>query len=166
MLNKISGTLVLALVTLSAVLPVVPQSSRIEAIMIQKEKGSLKKTKVVLSYDDSELSIRNKGHNSDIDTILFSGIKHANYTYSERVQIAEGIGATVFTLSTGYLVPALAIGTMFLTSKKKTHWLGVQSEDKSVVFELKKEDYRQLLLDLKTRGVNIEDLGRSERTGN
>ena len=54
------------------------------------------------------------------------------------------------------------IGAMFLTSKKKTHWLGIQAVGISLIFELKKDDYRQMLLDLKTRGINIEDLGKIE----
>jgi len=135
--------------------------------MVQKEKGSLKKIKVVISYDDSKLTIQSKDRNSAVNTIPFSDIKHANYTYSDRVQIGEGIGAATFMiLSTGYLVPALSIGAMFLTSKKKSHWLAIDAAHSSVVLELKKDDYRQILLDLKTRGVNVEDLGKSEPARN
>lgn len=153
----------LMLVFLLAVQDVVPQSNRIEAKMIEKQKGGLKKIDVSLSYNDSELTITGKGRDAKATTIPFTAIKHANYTFSDRVQIAESAGATAFMiLSTGYLVPGLLVGAMFLTSKKKTHWLGIQAEDRSVVFELKKDDYRQLLLDMKSKGVNIEDLGRSE----
>lgn len=161
MTSKIPGILVLILATLLAVQPVTPQSNRIEARMIDKEKGSVKKVKVLLSYDDVELSIQRKTRSSVVNTIPFSAITHASYTYSERVQIAEGIGAAAFTLTTGYLVPAVAIGSMFFTSKKKTHWLGIQTPKGSHVFELGKNDYRQILLDLKALDVNIEDLGRS-----
>jgi hypothetical protein len=131
--------------------------------MIEKEKGTMKKIRVLISYEGSKFHIKRKGHDSTVKTIPFSDITHANYTYSDRVPIGEGIGAAAFViLSTGYLVPGLQIGVMFLTSKKKTHWLGIQSANESMVFELKKDDYRQLLLNLKTRGVNIEDLGKSE----
>lgn len=169
MLNNIfpkhvgSGALGLILLTLLVVQPVTPQSNRIEAKMVEKENGSLKKTNVLLSYNDSEFNIKGKGRNPTTNTIPFSEIKHANYTYSDRIQIAEGIGAAAFMiLSSGYLVPGLMVGAMFLTTRKKAHWLGIQAADRSLVFELKKDDYRQILLDLKTRGINIEDLGRSE----
>jgi hypothetical protein len=98
-------------------------------------------------------------------------VQKIEYTFSERLQIVEGLGAGgfnawLFTQGPTVLFPgeglgaALIIGAMFLDSKKKKHWLLVQTDAGSLVFELQKSNYRQILFEMNSNGLPVEDSGK------
>lgn len=52
-------------------------------------------------------------------------------------------------------VPALE----FFFTKKKKHWLILSTENENFLFELNKETYRQMLFEMNSHKIKVEDLG-------
>lgn len=167
-------TTFILLISLLAIsyLPAHSQSSPLhKAQLLTRERGSLKRKNVSLSHENRTLRIVEKGAKGADVAIPFESVKKIEYTYSERLQIVEGIGAGgfnawLFTQGPTVLFPAeglgaaLIIGAIFLDSKKKKHWLLVQTDAGSLVFELQKSNYRQLLFEMNSNGLPVEDSGK------
>ena len=124
--------------------------SRYQADLIVKKTSSAEKKEVFISLDNEAMNIFSKKDKSLNRSLPNSTIKIASYSYSEKPQITEGI---ILTLALG--VPALE----FFFTKKKKHWLFLSTENENFLFELNKETYRQMLFEMNSHKIKVEDLG-------
>jgi hypothetical protein len=61
----------------------------------------------------------------------------------------------------GAIATAILVGVLvipFLFMKKKNHWLSVQTEKEFAVLKLDGSNYRAIMADLKTRGVDVKEV--------
>ena len=84
--------------------------------------------------------------------ILYSDIKQADHSYSKKPMLSGG-GAIATALLVGFI---FAIPFLFI--KKKKHWLTVQAGDKFAVIKLGDRNFRQIVAELKSHGVEVNDL--------
>lgn len=125
--------------------------SRYQADLIVKKTSSAEKKEVFISLDNEAMNIFNKKDKSLNRSLPNSTIKMASYSYSEKPQIAEAIA---LTLAFGWLP-----GFAFFFTKKKKHWLILSTDSENFLFELNKENYRQLLFEMNSQKIKVEDLG-------
>lgn len=126
-------------------------NSRYEADLIVKKATSADKMNVFILLENETMQIVGKKDKSLNQTLQNSNIKIASYSFSNKPQIAEGIASA--------LIFGGLPGLPFFFSKKKTHWLVITTEKEGFLFELKKETYRQLLFEMNSNKIKVEDLG-------
>lgn len=134
-----------------------------EAELLLKDGETVRSTPVRVSADQGVVSIFAKRARKPVDIkIPISEIKRADYTYSKRPQIWEGI-ATAATISLicycgGTL--DLIIFLPFAFTKIKTHWMVIETEKTELLLKLGRDDYRQLMLEMHKAGINVVDSGK------
>lgn len=150
MTKSISLLLILSIFITSHSFLLAQTSSTYEATLIVKKADSATKKKVFISVENDNLNIIGKDKNV-IKSFQKLELITADYTFSEKPQIAESIVVAV-TLTWVLALP-------FLFTKKKKHWLVLATKDEAFLFDLKKENYRQLLFDMNSNGFKIKDSG-------
>lgn len=67
----------------------------------------------------------------------------------------------------GAIATALLVGFIFalpfLFIKKKKHWLTVQTEKDFAVIKLGDQNFRQIVAELETKGVKVNDLKEADK---
>lgn len=141
-----------------------------EAKAIFKKGDSTYQTPVFISMNSEVLKIDGKKDKKFQKIFVYADIKKTDYSYTERPLIIEGIGVASLYAYLGlgsysnlHLVGAVAIGLVFVFTKRKRHWLVLTAKDETFLFELKKADYRQLIFEMNTRKINIQDLGKMKK---
>lgn len=137
-----------------------------EAQLLVRDGASVRSAKVYLSVlDDTVALATRKGGKESIITIPFSDITEADYTYSQKSQIWEGLGNVgAYSLLCGCVhIGQLALFLPYAFSKKKQHWLVIQTKTNPVVLRLGQHDYRDLLLELSKQGLNVTDSGERQK---
>jgi len=92
-------------------------------------------------------------------TFQYSDIKVADYSYSKKPMLSGG-GAIATALLVGFI-----FALPFLFIKKKNHWLTVQGEKEFAVMKLDGSNYRAIIADLKTRGIEVREVKEEEKKG-
>jgi hypothetical protein len=135
-----------------------------EAELLVSDGKKIKAEPVELSLESDELKIRGSKNSSAVSrSIAFSSIKSADYTYSDRPRYTAGVLATLALGGLGGL-------PVFFTKTKK-NWLTVEAEKDYLILQLKGDNYRMLLLEMRRKGIKISDSGdrdekrNSEKTG-
>ena len=147
---KITSLILILSVVLSGQYWVLAQNiSNYEADLIIKKESSAEKKKVLISFSNETMNVIGKKDRKSQQSLPNSTIKIASYSYSERPQIMEGLALAILGFP----------GLPFLFNKKKKHWLIVSTEKDNFLFELNKDNYRQLLLEMNTNKIRVEDAG-------
>jgi hypothetical protein len=84
-------------------------------------------------------------------------IKVADYSYSKKPMLSGG-GAIATALLVGFI---FAIPFLFI--KKKNHWLSIQTEKEFAVLKLDGSNYRAIIAELKTNGVDVKEVKEDEK---
>ena len=82
----------------------------------------------------------------------YTEIKTADHSYSKKPMLSGG-GAVATALLVGFI---FAIPFLFI--KKKKHWMTVQTEKEFAVIKLGDKNFRNIVAELETRGVKVNDL--------
>jgi hypothetical protein len=134
--------------------------SQYEAKAIFKKGNSTYQTPVFILLNSEALQIVNQKNKNIQKSFPYSIIDKSEYSYTEKPQIAQGVGvATFYALMGAPILTFSTLGVLFAFSKKKKHWLVLSIEREAFLFELKKENYRQLLFEMNSKGIRIEDSG-------
>lgn len=120
-----------------------------KADLIIKKDSSTEKMKVLISFSNETMNVVSQKDKKSQQTLPNSTIKIASYSYSERPQIMEGLALAILGFP----------GLPLLFNKKKKHWLIVSTEKDNFLFELDKDNYRQLLVEMNTNKIKVEDAG-------
>ena len=91
-------------------------------------------------------------------TFAFRELKAADYSYSKKPMLSGG-GAVATALLVGFI-----FALPFLFIKKKNHWLTVQGEKEFAVMKLGGSNYRAIIADLKTHGVDVKELKEEDKS--
>jgi hypothetical protein len=92
-------------------------------------------------------------------TFQYKDIKVADYSYSKKPMLSGG-GAIATALLVGFI-----FALPFLFIKKKNHWLTVQGDKEFAVMKLDGSNYRAVIADLKTRGIEVREVKEEEKKG-
>jgi hypothetical protein len=124
-----------------------------EVELVVPDGKKSKETDAVLSIDENNFVVTPDKENFKQHTknFAYSDIKSADYSYSKKPMLSGG-GA----IATAILVGVLVIPFLFM--KKKNHWLSVQTEKEFAVLKLDGSNYRAIMADLKTRGVDVKEV--------
>ena len=87
----------------------------------------------------------------------YSEIKQADHSYSKKPMLSGG-GAIATALLVGFI-----FALPFLFIKKKKHWLTVQNEKDFAVIKLGDQNFRQIVAELETKGVKVNDLKEADK---
>lgn len=120
-----------------------------------------KETDAVLRTSENSFQIviekdRFKEHEK---TFQYNDIKVADYSYSKKPMLSGG-GAIATALLVGFI-----FALPFLFIKKKNHWLTVQGDKEFAVMKLDGSNYRAIIADLKTRGIEVKEVKEEEKKG-
>jgi len=119
-------------------------------LVVQKGKKS-KETDSVLRFDESTVDVTpdKKKFKSSAKTFNYKDIKRADYSHAKKPMLSVG-GAVATTLLVGFI---FALPFMFI--KKKKHWMAIETEKEFAIIKMKKSNYRPILAEFKTHGVNV-----------
>ena len=147
---KVTSLILVFFIFFSSQYLVLAQSTpHYEANLITKKSSSTEKKSVIISLENETMNIFGKKDKKLQQTLPNSTIKIASYSYSERPQIMEGLALAILGFP----------GLPLLFNKKKKHWLIVSTEKDNFLFELDKDNYRQLLVEMNTNKIKVEDAG-------
>jgi hypothetical protein len=155
--------LITGIITLAFILATTPfvlaTDYNVELVVPDGKKS--KETDAVLRTTESSFQIviekdRFKEHEK---TFQYSEIKVADYSYSKKPMLSGG-GAIATALLVGFI-----FALPFLFIKKKNHWLTVQGEKNFAVLKLDGSNYRAIIADLRTRGVEVKEIKEEEKKG-
>ena len=122
-------------------------------LVVPEGKKSVE-TDAVLRISDKNFQImiekpKFKEHEKSFD---FKSLKLADYSYSKKPMLSGG-GAVATALLVGFI-----FALPFLFIKKKNHWLTVQSEKEFAVMKLDGSNYRAIVAEFKTHGVEVKEV--------
>jgi hypothetical protein len=96
-------------------------------------------------------------YQSSAKEFSYASIKTADHSYSKKPMLSGG-GAIATALLVGFIV---AIPFLFI--KKKKHWMTVQTEKEFAVIKLGDQNFRQIVAEMETHGVKVNDLKEAEK---
>lgn len=144
------------LITLVFVLAVTPfalaTDYNIELVVPDGKKS--KETDAVLRVTDDnfQVVIEKSKFKEHEKTFTYNEIKVADYSYSKKPMLSTG-GAVATALLVGFI-----FALPFLFIKKKNHWLTIQGEKEFAVMKLDGSNYRAVIADLKTHGLDVKEV--------
>lgn len=146
-------TLVCFLAATSAYARTSPPSVYDVELMVSNGKKSVETDADIIFEDKQFRVVPDKASFKDQGReIRYSDIKQADHSYSKKPMLSGG-GAIATALLVGFIV---AIPFLFI--KKKKHWLTVQAGDKFAVIKLGDRNFRQIVAELESKGVKVNDL--------
>lgn len=127
--------------------------------MVVPDGKKSKETDAVLRTNEENFQIvieksKFKEHEKSFD---YSNLKVADYSYSKKPMLSGG-GAVATALLVGFI-----FALPFLFIKKKNHWLTVQDDKNFAVLKLDGSNYRAILADLRTRGVEVKEVEEEKK---
>jgi hypothetical protein len=127
-------------------------------MVVPEGKKSLETDAVLRVKEDSfQIVIEKSRFKQHEKSFNFQEIKVADYSYSKKPMLSIG-GAVATTLLVGFI---FALPFLFL--KKKNHWLTVQGENEFAVMKLDGSNYRAIVADLRTRGIDVKEVKEEEK---
>jgi hypothetical protein len=120
-----------------------------------------KETDAVLrvNEDSFQIIIEKAKFKSHEKSFAFKDIKSADYSFSKKPMLSGG-GAVATALLVGFI-----FALPFLFIKKKNHWLTVQGEKEFAVMKLGGSNYRAIVADMKTHGLDVKEVKEEEKKG-
>ena len=137
-----------------------------QADLLFRDGKIVRRVSVTISQDKDNLVIKGTDKKKPFSlTIPIKEIKGADYTYTEKPMAWEAIGTTSYiVMLSGYVgVADLAIFLPTILTKKKQHWLVLDTNGESMLFQLRNKDYRQLILEMSQNGINTTDSGKARK---
>jgi hypothetical protein len=134
-----------------------------QADLLFRDGKVVRKVAVTISEDRQTLTIAGQDKKTPFTlAIPVEQIKGADYTYTQKPQVWEAIGTTSYIVVLSGYVGAidLAIFMPFILTKKKQHWLVIETQDQSLLLQLRNNDYRQLVLEMSNNGIRVQDSGK------
>lgn len=127
----------------------------VELVVADGKKS--KETDAVLTVSEQNLSVTpdKQTFKQHTKNFAYSDIKSADYSYSKKPMLSGG-GAIATAIFVGILV------IPFLFMKKKNHWLSVQTEKEFAVLKLDGSNFRAIVAELKTHGVDVKEVKEEE----
>lgn len=128
--------------------------------MVVQENKKSKETDAVLRTDKDafQITIEKSKFSSNNKSFDYASIKTADYSYSKKPMLSGG-GAIATALLVGFI-----FALPFLFIKKKSHWLSVQNEKDFAVLKLDGSNYRAIITDLRTHGVNVNEVKEEDKS--
>ena len=113
-----------------------------------------KETDAVLrvNEDSFQIIIEKERFKTHEKSFTFNSIKTADYSYSKKPMLSGG-GAVATALLVGFI-----FALPFLFIKKKNHWLTIQGEKDFAVMKLGGSNYRAIVADMKTHGLDVKEV--------
>jgi hypothetical protein len=155
--------LITGFITLAFILATTPfvlaTDYNVELVVPDGKKS--KETDAVLRTGESsfQIVIEKDRFKTNEKTFQYSDIKVADYSYSKKPMLSGG-GAIATALLVGFI-----FALPFLFIKKKNHWLTVQGEKEFAVMKLDGSNYRAIIADLRTRGIEVKEVKEEEKKG-
>lgn len=153
--------LITGFITLAFILATTPfvLATDYDIEMVVQDGKESKETDAVLRVDEDSFQIiiektKFKAHEK---TFSFKDIKAADYSYSKKPMLSGG-GAIATALLVGFI-----FALPFLFIKKKNHWLTVQGEKEFAVMKLGGSNYRAIVADLKTHGLDVKEVKEEQK---
>lgn len=148
---KAINTFLILAVLLTCQLPAWAQNRAVyKAEILVGNKKNIESKAVEISLESDRIIIRRSKKPFETKYIPFTEIQSADYTYSDRPRYtAATLGAIAFGVA--------ALPVFFMKTKK--NWLTVNAGNNSAILQLQSENYRMLLLALKSKGIKITDSG-------
>jgi hypothetical protein len=155
--------LITAFVTFAFILATTPfvlaTDYNVELVVPEGKKS--KETDAVLRVSENSFQViiekdKFKEHEKNFQ---FNDIKVADYSFSKKPMLSTG-GAVATALLVGFI-----FALPFLFIKKKNHWLTVQGEKEFAVMKLDGSNYRAIIADLRTRGVDVKEIKEEDKKG-
>lgn len=122
-------------------------------LVVQDGKKS-KETDAVLVINEETFEVlpKKSSFKKDAKNFDFSSVKVADYSYSKKPMLSGG-GAVATALLVGFI-----FALPFLFIKKKNHWLTVQTENDFAVLKLGSNNYRAVIAEFETHGVDVNEV--------
>lgn len=157
-MKKLSTGLITLVFLLAATPFALATDYDIELVVPDGKKS--KETDAVLRTNDNNFQIviekdKFKEHEKSFD---YKTLKVADYSYSKKPMLSGG-GAVATALLVGFI-----FALPFLFIKKKNHWLTIQSEKDFAVMKLDGSNYRAVIADLRTRGVEVKEVKEEDKS--
>lgn len=129
-------------------------------LVVQDGKESKETDAVLRMNEDSfQIIIEKPKFKSHEKSFAFKDIKAADYSFSKKPMLSGG-GAVATALLVGFI-----FALPFLFIKKKNHWLTVQGEKEFAVMKLGGSNYRAIVADMKTHGLDVKEVQEEEKKG-
>lgn len=127
--------------------------------MVVPDGKKSKETDAVLrtNADSFQIIIEKQSFKQHEKTFAYNDIKVADYSYSKKPMLSGG-GAVATALLVGFI-----FALPFLFIKKKNHWLTVQGTEQFGVMKLDGSNYRAILADLRTHGVDVKEIKEEQK---
>lgn len=111
-------------------------------------------TDAVLTFGEKSFTVvpDKNSFKSSAKDLVYTDIKTADKSYSKKPMLSGG-GAVATALLVGFI-----FALPFLFIKKKKHWMTVQTADEFAVMKLGDKNYRQIVAEFETHGVEVADL--------
>jgi hypothetical protein len=118
-----------------------------------------KETDAVLrvNEDSFQLIIEKSKFKEHEKSFAFKDLKAADYSFSKKPMLSGG-GAVATALLVGFI-----FALPFLFIKKKNHWLTVQGEKEFAVIKLGGSNYRAIIAEFKTHGVDVKEIKEEDK---
>ena len=124
----------------------------IELVVPNGKKSVQTDTVLKISEDKFEFDIEKDKFKEQEKTFYFKDLKVADYSYSKKPMLSGG-GAIATALLVGFI-----FALPFLFIKKKNHWLTVQTEKEFAVMKLDGSNYKAIVAEFKTHGVEVKEV--------
>jgi hypothetical protein len=153
------GSRLIVLVTIMSVFAVSSASSQTASkpypveLVISEGKKSIETDADIIFNETTVTVIPDKAkYASSKKEFAYTNIVHADQSYSKKPMLSGG----------GAVATALLVGVIFalpfLFIKKKKHWMTIQTEGDFAIIKLGDKNFRQIVAELETHGVKVEDL--------
>ena len=109
-----------------------------------------------INKETFEVLIEKEKFEANNKKLAFSDLKTADYSYSKKPVLSTG----------GAIATAILVGVFvlpFLFMKKKNHWLTVQTEDQFAVMKLDKNNFRAIIAEFETHGVEVKEVFEEDK---
>lgn len=122
-------------------------------LIVSKGKKSVE-TDADITFNEKNFTVvpDKSQYKNEIREIAYSDIKQADHSFSKKPMLSGG-GAIATALLVGFI-----FAIPFLFVKKKKHWLTVQAGEKFAVIKLGDQNFRQIVAELESKGVKVNDL--------
>lgn len=129
-----------------------PSVYAVELVVTEGKKSV--ETDADITFGDSTVRVEpdKQNYKGSSKEFAYSEIKNVDYSYAKKPMLSGG-GAIATALLVGFIV---AIPLLFI--KKKKHWMVMQTENDFAVVKLGDRNHRQIVAELRAKGVTVNDL--------
>jgi len=151
--KPISLVAIIAVFVVTSAFAVAVDSKKYDVELVVTQGKKSVETDAVITFDESSFTVLpdKKNFADAAKTFAYTDIKTADQSYSKKPMLSGGGAVATAILLGVFVVP-------FLFMKKKKHWLTVQTEKEFAVIKLGDKNFRQVVAEMETHGVKVNDL--------